>query len=212
MLSQGKIIALFTPVILIVAGLLWVRIAQFESPKDAKTDPAKENALLIPIVADDPILGKKNARITLVAFEDIGCPACKQQSELLDTLLTSYPNEVKIIWKGLSVTQFPYPSGDAHNYAYCAHKQDRFEAFKSYAFANADNLSRPILENIATEIGLNEKKLAECLASPAPSAYQEQTEQIARLLNIQSVPTIFLNNTQIEAPPTIEGWRVLLGL
>lgn len=205
-------IALFTPVILIAAGLLWMRIVQFETSEDSKTDTLEQDIALIPIVQEDPVLGKKNARATLVVFEDYGCPACKQQSELLDTILTSYPNDVKIIWKGLPVTQFPYPSGEAHDYAYCAHKQDQFEAFKTYAFANADNLSPAILRSIATEIGLNEKKLTECLASPAPAAYREQTEQIARLLNIQSVPTVFLNNTQIETPPTIEGWQVLLEL
>lgn len=215
MISTKKTLIIFLPAILIVAVGLFIRIIQYEPlfpDRPDETDSQNTDVFTIPIYPEDPILGDKKSPITIVAFEDFSCPACKEQSYIFDQLQTEYPNKIKIIWKGLPVSTFPYPSERAHAYAYCAQQQDKFEAFKQYAFTNNDSLSDPILANIAENIELKNSKLENCLNSLAPEQYIEKTKTIAQLLNIQSVPTFFIDNIQIDHPTTIEGWKNYLNL
>ena len=181
-------------------------------PKEDNTVAEEPQALQIPIFPDDPILGDKKAGVTLIAFEDLGCAGCAEQHAVFQDLLEKYPKKLKIIWKPLPVTIIPYPSGRAHEYAYCANKQDSFGEFISLVFANQIDISPDALNASANEAGLDPEDLKTCLESGEAAAYTKMTEELGRALNIQSVPTIFLENIQIDHPRTIEGWETLLQL
>lgn len=204
---------IFIPAILIAALALFIRLIQYEPqfPDETETQTAKTD-LQIPIYPDDPVIGNKKASITLIAFEDFGCDGCKAQSTLFDSLMKKYPDKVKVIWKGLAATKFPFPTDLAHEHGFCANKQGKFKEFSQLAFTNSDNLSQTILNAIAKEINLEEKKLTDCLASGEAKAYMAKNEQLGLALNIQSVPTFFLNNKQINPPQILEGWEAVLGL
>lgn len=214
MLKTRQLVFIFTPATLLVAVFLFVRVVQYQPlfPKEDKTENPESETLSVPIFPDDPILGNKKAGIGIVAFEDFGCEACKEQTSIFEELISKYPDAIRIIWKGLPVTQFPHPTELAERYGYCANKQGMFDAFKNYAFNNSGNLSEASLEIISEEIKLNKEKLAECLESPAAANHIAQTKQIARILNIQAVPAIFVDGKQIDPPKNLEGWETLLGL
>lgn len=213
-LKMKHILAIFVPAILLVSIALFIRIVQYEPlfPKIDKTDQENQEGIQIPIFPDDPILGNKKAPITLIAFEDFGCEACREQMDVWQRLMQKHPNRIKIIWKGLPVTQFPHATEAAQRYGYCAHKQKKFEAFASYAFANFSNLSVATLDVIAGELDLDVEKLETCVQGELAYSYITRVEQIARLLQVQSVPTTFLNGKQIENPKVLEGWETALGL
>lgn len=204
---------IFIPAILIAALALFIRFIQYEPqfPDETETQTTKTD-LQIPIYPDDPVIGNKKAPITLIAFEDFGCDGCKVQSALFDSLMKKHPDKVKLIWKGLAATKFPFPTDLAHQYGFCANRQGKFNNFSKLAFTNSDNLSQTILDAVAKEIELDEKKLADCLASGEAKAYMAKNEQLGLALNIQSVPTFFLNNKQINPPQILEGWEAVLGL
>ncbi len=205
---------IFIPATLLAAVFLFVRVVQYQPlfPKEDKTENPESKTLSVPIFPDDPILGNKKAGTGIVAFEDFGCEACKEQTAIFEELVNKYPGAIRIIWKGLPVTQFPYPTELAESYGYCANKQGMFDIFKTYAFSNSGNLSQTSLDIISEEIKLNKEKLTECLESPATANHITQTKQIARILNIQAVPAIFVNGKQIDPPKSLEGWETLLGL
>lgn len=202
----------FIPAILVAGFALFVQILRYEPlfPKKADTPPAEEFS--IPVTAADPIMGVKRAGKTIVAFEDFGCNSCKQYDEILSQLVALHPTGVKIIWKGLPVTRFPYPSEPALKYAFCAYKQEKFNEFRTQAFALSDQLSENTLKKIAADIKLDTDELEECLASPAAEEHIIQNKNLAALLNIQAVPTFFINNKQVEGPQTVDGWETLLGI
>lgn len=214
MLKTKHLFIIFIPAILIVCFALFIRIVQYEPlvPEDKSADKQNEDLSLIPIFPDDPIIGNKKAATTIIAFEDFGCEACKTQTFIFDKLLEKYPDKIKIIWKGLPVTQFPHPTETAHQYAYCANEQNKFVEFEKFAFTNSDNLSAQIISKIAEEIGLNEKALTKCLESGTADAYIEKVKQLALILNVQAVPAIFIDNKQIQPPQLIEEWETILRL
>ncbi|KKQ27870.1 MAG: DSBA oxidoreductase [Candidatus Magasanikbacteria bacterium GW2011_GWC2_37_14] len=214
MIKTKQLLLIFIPAILLVMLVFFVRIIQYNplNPSAAEYEKIKPTSFNIPLNLEDPIIGNKNTGTTLVVFGDFGCPTCQAQHELLKELITKYPTKVKVIWKGLSRTVYPASTELAHNYAYCANKQKKFNEFAETAFVNGDNLNKEVLDLIAVNINLDSKKLTDCLASAEPKNYLQKNEQLAMLLNIQALPTIFFNNKQIQAPQLLEGWETLLKL
>ena len=206
---------IFLPAILIVSFAFFIRVIQYEPlyPKQKKDKgQSNEQITQIPIYPGDPILGNKKAATTIMVFEDFGCEACAEQMETLRLLIEEHPKQVKIVWKSLPVTRIPISSEMAHQYGYCANKQNKFSAFEKLVFDNNFDLSEGQLVSLAESAELNEKKLKECLVSTEMQNYQELTNQLARALNIQSVPAVFLNHVQIQPPDSLSSWEALLGL
>lgn len=214
-MKMKYIILIFAPAIAVAVLAMFVRFMQYEPLMPSEEDILalqNKQGLQIPIYAEDSIIGNKKAPITVVAFEDFGCGGCAAQSAIFDQLIKKYPDKIKLVWKGIPVTQFPHPTDMAHEYSFCANKQNKFHEFSKLAFVNGGNLSQGILNAIADKIELNKKKLAECLDSGAATIHIQKTEQLGMALNIQTVPTFFLNNKQINPPQILEGWEAVLGL
>lgn len=216
-MKTSKLILVLIPAILIAILALFIRFIQYQPlvPRElinkGQTN-SQVTSIQIPIYSDDPILGDKKAPITLIAFEDFGCEHCRVLSIVFDQLLEAYPGKVKIIWKGLSVTKYPYSTETAHQYAFCANRQGKFAEFNKFAFANYNQLTKTTLDIISTNLKLNESKLADCLTSAEVMDYNLKNEMLGMALNIQAVPTIFLNNKQINPPTDLAGWQAVLGL
>lgn len=207
-----KHILVFLPALLLMGLFLFIRVVQYEPLNPPSGADTTDGLLQIPIFANDPIMGSAAAPKTLIAFEDLGCEHCHIQHGYLKELINKHPTQVKVVFKTLSVTKFPQDTRTAHQYAFCAHQQGKFEAFKDLAFINYSNLSEVILQTIADKVALDDVLLAECLASHVPDAYLSQNEAVASSVGLQSVPTIFYQNRQVALPNSVAGWEQLLGL
>jgi protein-disulfide isomerase len=208
----SQLLFVFIPAILIVGLALYIRVVQYEPQFPAYETTQEERETTIPVLPDDPILGERTAPLTVIVFEDFGCESCRAQFGIFTDILETYPRQVKFVWKGLPVTTFPVSSRDAHEYAACANQQGKFEPFAQYAFANNQNLTIETLQIIADELKLNNQQFETCLNTSAGESHIQKTELLARKLNIQSVPTVFINNVQAQSPQTFAGWLGLLGL
>ncbi len=211
MIKTKHILFIFLPALLVVTATFFIRAIQYE-PLFPEQQDSTDQGFAVPIFPEDPVIGERSAPITLIAFEDLGCDACRHQDRILEDVMQRHPGKIKLIWKSFPVTRFPINSENAHLHAFCAHDQNKFEAFKEFAFVNSSNLNQQTLGIIAQEVDLNERKQNSCLESDRPQAYLARNKQLATLLNIGSVPTFFLENKQIPAPQTAEGWIALLNL
>jgi protein-disulfide isomerase len=211
-MEHKELLKLFIPAIIIVLLGLGIRVIQYQPLYPKKQSEKKNASTVIPILPNDPITGSKKAGISIIAFEDFGCEGCKAQSSMFEQLQQKYPNKIKIVWKLLNVTKFPVASEKGHAYGFCAYEQGKFAEFKEMAFANGSNLSDGILSIIADNVKLNQKKLNACLQSGRADAYATQTEAFARMLNVQAVPTLFMNNKQMQTPQSLQEWEAVLAL
>lgn len=210
-MGTKKLLAIFIPAIILAGFVFFVQVLRYE-PLFPKKDASQTDTFSIPILPDDPMVGLKRAGKIIIAFEDYSCASCNEYDAILTQLISKYPAAVKVIWKGLPVTRYPYPSEPAITFGYCAAAQNKFPEFKALAFSFSDQLSDTVLQKIGSDIGLNQEKLTTCLDSEAAKNHLEQNKSIATLLNIQSVPTFFINNQQVTVAPTLEAWEQALGL
>ena len=175
------------------------------------TDPRTE-LTFIPLYEHDPVIGNPQAPITIVAFEDFLCDGCRAQNIMLEELSRTYPNDVKVIWKDLSIVTIPQSSELIHAYGYCLNEQRLFTPFKDTFFANYVTADQSTLDDIAEELGANARKLSSCLSEGSAYAHLDKNKTLARALNIQSVPTFFINDQQIVTPQSYREWVTTLGL
>ena len=207
-----KTLSIFIPAILFVSFFLFIRIIQYQ-PLEEKIDQTqnqvKDNTI-IPIFPEDPILGDKKAARTVILFSDFGCEACEHEYNLLSQIISENPQKVKVIWKGLPVKTYPFNSEESEKYGFCAAKQGKFKEWADIAFKNGENLNSKNLTAMADEIGLKSSDLTTCLEAKATADHIQKTKDLAAVLQIQAVPVVFLDNTQIPAPKFLEDWKEAL--
>lgn len=211
MVKTRHFVLLFLPLIgILIVGII-VQIGQFrKTGMESETQDGDSAGQIVPIFSEDPVLGDKKSRNTIIVFSDFACAACGEEDRVLSELIEFEPTIAKIVWKGLSVVSFPVSSEEALHYGICANRQGRFVEFKRLAFERQANLSKTALNEIATVLELNQKKLDDCLSDPSVDQTRKQNESLAERLHIQEVPTVFLNGKQIQSPNSIDAWRMLL--
>jgi len=143
-----------------------------------------------------PVKGATNQRVTIVEFSDFECPFCKQVQSVLTQIVESYGRTVRLVFKHLPL-EGHRNSLPAARAAYCAAEQDRFWQFHDAVFA-AGNLSPPVFEQIASDLGLGLPKFQDCVASERSRAAVIKDIEAARLLRIESTPSFVVNGKVIK--------------
>ncbi|NLZ97133.1 MAG: DsbA family protein [Candidatus Magasanikbacteria bacterium] len=202
MIPKKYLWLIFLPVIILSLGLLVFLIYQFKPllPSDSVYEKAKMvKNFHIPIYSQDPIYGNIKATTTIIVFEDYNCTECKKHLAFFQNLLKKYPTQIKLVWKNTLLNNFDENKILAHQYAYCASKQKQFWPFQIFVFENEKILSPSILNAIVNKLDLNTRKFEKCLKNEETSNYLERNKILAQLLGIKNIPTIFLNNKQINS-------------
>jgi predicted DsbA family dithiol-disulfide isomerase len=143
-----------------------------------------------------PVRGAANPVVTIVEFSDFECPFCKQVQSALKQVVENYGREVRLVFKHLPL-EGHRNSLPAARATYCAAEQDRFWQFHDAVFA-AGNLSPPVFEQIASDLGLGLPKFQECVASERSRAAIVKDIETARLLRLDSTPSFVVNGKVIK--------------
>jgi len=143
-----------------------------------------------------PVKGATNPVVTIVEFSDFECPFCKQVQSALRQIVESYGREVRLVFKHLPL-EGHRNSLPAARAAYCAAEQERFWQFHDVLF-NSGNLSPPVFEQIASDLGLGLPKFQECVASERSRAAVVKDIDAARLLRIESTPSFVVNGKVVN--------------
>jgi predicted DsbA family dithiol-disulfide isomerase len=155
-----------------------------------------------------PLRGAAKPAVTIVEFSDFECPFCKQVQSALRQIVESYGREVRLVFKHLPL-EGHRNSLPAARAAYCAAEQDRFWQFHDALFT-AGNLSPPVFEQIASELGLGLPKFQECVASEHSRAAVVKDIEAARLLRIESTPSFVVNGRVINGALSFADFQKII--
>ncbi len=135
-------------------------------------------------------LGKDEAILTIVAFQDFNCPYCKKGYESLMSIYRKNPNDVQIIHR-----DFPI-SGDSFSLslaARCAGEQGKFWLMADELFMNQGNYSLVDLPQIARKIGLNDEQFDECYSKERYLNDILYDMNDAEILEVNGAPNYFID-------------------
>ena len=179
---------------------------------DLTADPYQKAMSAIDLTGR-PLRGNKDAKVTVVVYDDFQCPFCSRMHQELFSLMKSYGDRVKVYYK-----DYPLPA-EMHPWARRAaidsnclalQNGEAFWDFADYAHANGRQISgeKKLLEaqiaavdHIATDIGnrrnLNTAMLAQCIKEQ-PSKDLEKSVKEAESLGVNATPFIFINGQKVE--------------
>lgn len=160
--------------------------------------------------ADAPMLGSKNAKVTLVEFSDFQCPFCKRfVDETFSQIKQKYVDtgKVKIVFRHYPLA-FHANAQKAGEAAECANRQGKFWEYHDVLFsqgkADGTGLDIASLKKYADDLGLNKGTLGfkkdqfnQCLDSGATAEIVKNDMAVGSASGVSGTPTIFINGKTI---------------
>ena len=119
-------------------------------------------------VDDDPVLGNKNAPLTIVEFSDFQCPFCKRaRDDAVAQIEEQYvkTGKVKFVYRDFPLTSIHPMAQKSAEAAECADDQGKFWEMHDKIFEEQASLSLSNLKQWAVELGLKANDFNKCLDS-----------------------------------------------
>jgi protein-disulfide isomerase len=172
-------------------------------------------------------LGKDDAPLKLVMYEDFQCPFClKYTADQEPTLVNEYVKTGKVQFEYQHFPGLGFESAQAANASQCAADQNKFWEYHSLLFlteakagqlttekTNVGRFDAGKLKAFATDVGIpDQAKFDQCVDSTAHQDIVTQQQSRARSLGITGTPGFTINGTPLGqgAPSTLAEWRKLL--
>ncbi len=196
-----------------------IRLSKF----DLTTDPYMETMKRIS-VNGRPTRGNKDAKVTIVNFDDFECPFCSRvHATLFPGLFKEYGDRVLFIYKD-------YPIDDIHPWAMhaavdanClgAQNNDAYWEYADYLHNNGNAVSgqknpegwNAELDKLATLQGerhkLDAPKLQACLKAQDENAVRASIRE-GEALGVEATPTMFVNGRKLDGAVPAEEIRTVL--
>lgn len=128
-------------------------------------------------IDDDPVIGDKNAPVTIIEFSDYECPFCKRHfDDTLPQLIKEYVDKgkVKIAYRDLPLSFHDPMATKEAVAANCAREQGgdkKYFEFHDEIFkrtsSNGNGLNDDKIQTIAKDLSLNVNKFTTCLSNKA---------------------------------------------
>jgi protein-disulfide isomerase/rhodanese-related sulfurtransferase len=194
--ARNHLVCVVAAVIVGIPAFIW--LAKSGTPPPLAQIPPEVLELLVR--PDSHVAGNPEARLTVVEFGDIQCPACSGAEETARAVRNRYHDRVRFVFR-----HFPLPS--IHRYAQkaaeateCAAAQGKFwEALQRF-YEGQHNLREEALVGYARDLGLDVEQFRQCLTSGAMAERVARDADDARALGLRATPTFFVGGRVIEGP------------
>jgi protein-disulfide isomerase len=179
--------------------------------------PAKEassGSTAAATVSTDPLVaradsarirGNPNAKVWMILSSDFQCPYCKMWHDSADmTIRREYIDNGKV---RLAFLNYPIASHQnaipAAEYAMCAAAQNKFWEMHDALFAAQDKWvplpkPGPVLESLATSVGVDVTALRACVSSHKMLPLIEADHERATRAGVRATPSFFIGNQVLE--------------
>lgn len=149
-------------------------------------------------IDDDPILGKKDAPITLIEFSDYQCPFCARFSkETLPQIKKDFidKGKVRYIFRDYPLSTIHPKAQIAAEAAQCANDEGKYWQMHDLLFDNQKALEKEDLQKYAKEVGLNMNNFNNCLEKAKYFKEVKDDIQAGEKAGVQGTPAFILGKT-----------------
>ncbi len=192
------------------------------APTDADGQQAVKKVLENPeslVAKNDPILGDKDAPVTIVEFSDFQCPFCRAffegaysqiKKEYVDT------GKVRIVFRDFPLA-FHEAARPASLAGQCALEQGKFWEYHDKMFQEQAKKGQgtvafgvPELKTWATEIGLNASQFNTCLDTAKYDADVQADMDAGTDVGVSGTPSFFVNGTLLVGAQPFSAFQELI--
>lgn len=191
-------------------GKTLARLTKFDITKD----PYAETMAKIDTTGR-PVRGNKDAKVTIVNFDDFECPFCAHMHASLVDVLKQYGNQIKVVYKDFPLSEI-HPWADraaVDSNCLAVQNPDAYWDFADYVHANQASITgkeqhrtvgamKDAVDNVTLDMGrkhnLNVEQLQSCIKNQSEAATLKKSVSEANGLDISATPTMFINGERME--------------
>ncbi len=157
-------------------------------------------------ISDNPIMGKKDAPVTLIEFSDYQCPFCRRFSQnTLPALKAEYidTGRVRYIFRDFPLDRIHPKARKAAEAAHCAGEQGKYWEMHDLLFQNQRALEVEKLKAYARRLYLDPTAFDACLDESKYAKKIQKDFQDGSAAGVRGTPGFFVGKTRPDG--TIEG-------
>ena len=155
--------------------------------------------------------GPRDAPVTIVEFSDFQCPFCAKAQAVLEQVLETYPNQIKLVYRHFPLERNPQAKLAAEA-AECAAQQGKFWEYHDQVFANAPELSSPKLRALGEALHLDIQAFSSCLDGGKARARVAEDLADGRGARVAGTPTFFINGRMVEGAAPLATFKQIIDL
>lgn len=168
------------------------------APPVQATKAALEQNLIRP---DSHATGDLQSPVNVVEFGDFQCPMCGHAATIMKQMEEKYHGKVRFVFRQFPLATIHPFAEKAAEASECAADQGKFWEAVDKLYANQTDLSVPALMRYGAELGLDQARFNQCLASGAMAARIQQDIADGHALHVRFTPTFFFGSHLVEGAP-----------
>ena len=182
-------------------------------------DPFAEDRAKLASGAFGPTKGPADAKMLIVEFADLECPACKEAAPMMQKLRADFP-QAKFIFQSFPLQQHPWAMRAA-SYLDCISRANQDQAFTFIdsvfthqkeiddAVRKTDAQGKTIVDDaLVTEqlghyaelAGAEPGKIEACAVTPETAERIARSVELGKAVGVTSTPTLYLNGRRVPGP------------
>jgi len=160
-------------------------------------------------VGNAPVIGPKNAPVTIVEWSDFQCPYCGRVEPTLQQLRQDYEGKIRLAWKNQPLSFHPnaMPAAEA---AMAADEQGKFWEFHDALFKQQDKLGPGLYDEVAKQIGLDMNRFHASIEAHKHAAQIKADMAAGSALGADGTPTFFINGKKLVGALPIDSFRQVI--
>ncbi|HEY1955623.1 MAG TPA: thioredoxin domain-containing protein [Polyangiaceae bacterium] len=193
---------------------LYAVLAKENVGKRAQEDegPVEDTKTVFKVpVGTSPVRGPKSAVVTIIEFADFQCPYCKRAEATLAQIKSTYPNDVRFVFKNepLPFHQHAEPAAELALEARAEKGDAGFWAAHDKLFAS-EHLEDSDLEQIAKDLGLNVAKVKDAIAKKKYASVIDKDTDLAEDFQASGTPHFFIDGRRIVGAQPFDKFKPIL--
>ena len=187
--------------------------------------PAVEGAAEPPAVVNVgvgklPVLGNKDAKVTVVEFSDFQCPFCKRyfddaHKQILDEYIKA--GKISFYYRHYPLFSIHPNAQKAAEASECANEQGKFWDYHDLLFNNQDTWSAQTGDDLSStftdyagQLGIDTTQFSTCLTT---GKYQQAVQNDAAegsKAQVSGTPTFFINGTRLVGSQPFDQFKTII--
>ena len=215
-INAGVAVVGFILCFLAGAGLMWGydahRLKSGDISADSSAGAWTDEESPIPISSKDPMLGNRDAPVTIVQFSDFQCPFCSRVEPTIDQIRQTYGDKVRIVWKNAPLPFHPNakPAAEAAAGVFALKGNDAFWKFHDTAFKNQSALSRESYEKWAQATGVDMAQFKAGLDSHKWADKVDKDDAVGKQAGVNGTPAAFVNGVLVSGAQPFDKFKAVI--
>ncbi|MFL5450622.1 MAG: thioredoxin domain-containing protein [Myxococcales bacterium] len=160
-------------------------------------------------VGNAPVLGPKNAAVTIVEWSDFQCPYCGRVEPTLQQVREEYKGKVRLAWKNQPLSFHPnaMPAAEA---AMAADEQGKFWEYHDALFKRQNELGPALYDEVAKQVGLDMEKFHASIQGHKHHAQIKADMAAGSAVGADGTPTFFINGKKLVGAMPLESFKQVI--